>query len=176
MGKCFSVWVSVIGPDGSLFISDGYANYLVHKFTAEGELLKTWGGPGTGPSEFALPHNIGVDRQGLVYVCDRENGRVQIFDGEGGYVTEWAGLNNPSDISMDWKNDIAYLAEIGGPHQPKVSIRDLQSKGLSSWEGRESGGKGLLEVAHGIGVDSKGNIYECEINVTPRIKKFARVG
>jgi DNA-binding beta-propeller fold protein YncE len=163
------------GPDGSLFISDGYANYLVHKFTSEGELLKTWGGPGTGPSEFALPHNIGVDRHGMVYVCDRENRRVQIFDSEGEYVTEWSGLNNPADISMDWNHDVAYVAELGGPYQPKVSIRDLQGKEISSWEGRESEGKGMLEVAHGIGVDSKGNIYECEIGTTPRIQKFARV-
>ncbi|MBN1685841.1 MAG: 6-bladed beta-propeller, partial [Spirochaetales bacterium] len=164
-----------VGPDGSLFISDGYANYLVHKFTKEGELLKTWGGPGTGPGEFALPHNIAVDRHGMVYVCDRENRRVQIFDSEGAYLTEWAGLNNPADISIDWSTDVAYVAEIGGPYQPKVSIRDLKGKEISSWEGRESEGKGLLEVAHGIGVDSRGNIYVCEINKTPRIQKFARI-
>ncbi len=164
-----------IGPDGNLFISDGYANYLVHKFTPGGRLVKTWGGPGTGPGEFALPHFIGVDRHGMVYVCDRENRRVQIFDGDGNYVTEWAGLNNPADIVLDWHHDVAYLAEIGGPHQPKISIRDLEGREIAFWEGRESEGRGLLEVAHGIGVDSVGNIYECEIGATPRVQKFARL-
>ena len=90
-------------------------------------------------------------------------------------MTEWAGLNTPADIVWDWKNDVAYLAEIGGPYQPKISIRDLKGTEISSWEGRESEGKGLLEVAHGIGVDSIGNIYECEIGKTPRVQKFARI-
>ena len=144
-------------------------------FSPDGRLVKTWGGPGKGPGEFALPHFIGVDRHGMVYVCDRENSRVQIFDGDGNYVTEWADLNNPADIVLDWKNDVAYLAEIGGPYQPKISIRDLKGNEISSWEGRESEGRGLLEVAHGIGVDSIGNIYECEIGKTPRVQKFARI-
>ena len=126
-----------------------------------------WGSKGTGPGQFALPHNIGVDRHGLVYVCDRENARIQVFDSEGEYLTEWAGLNYPADIHMDWNNDIAYVAEMGGPYPPKISIRDLKGEELSSWEGRESKGEGLMEVAHGIGVDSKGNIYECEINQVP---------
>jgi DNA-binding beta-propeller fold protein YncE len=89
-----------VGPDSHLFISDGYANYLIHKFSPDGRLVKTWGAPGKGPGEFALPHFIGVDRNGMVYVCDRENSRVQIFDGDGNYVTEWAGLNNPADIVL----------------------------------------------------------------------------
>ena len=164
-----------IGPSGDLFISDGYANFLVHRFSPEGELLKTWGEPGTGPGQFALPHFIGVDRHGTVYVCDRENGRVQLFTHDGEYITAWTGLNNPADISIDQEKDIAYVAEIGGPYQPKISIRDLQGNELSSWEGRESEGKGVLEVAHGIGVDSDGNIYETEIGKTQRIQKFARV-
>ena len=164
-----------LGPEGEMYVSDGYANFLVHKFSPEGELLKTWGEPGTGPSQFALPHGIGVDRHGVVYVCDRENSRIQLFDGGGEYISEWTGLNYPSDVYMDWKNDIIYVAEIGGPYQPKISIRDLKGNELSSWEGRESEGKGVLEVAHGIWVDSHGDIYEGEINQNRRIQKFAKV-
>ena len=164
-----------LGPGGEMYIADGYANFLVHKFSPEGDLLKTWGEPGTGPGQFALPHGIGVDRQGVVYVCDRENSRIQLFSDDGDYLTEWTGLNYPSDVYMDWKKDIIYVAEIGGPRQPKISIRDRNGEEISSWEGRESDGKGVLEVAHGIWVDSHGDIYEGEINRNRRIQKFARM-
>ena len=164
-----------VGPSGDLFISDGYANYLVHRFSPDGKLLKTWGEPGKGPGQFALPHFIGVDRHGTVYVCDRENDRIQTFTSEGEFITEWVGLHRPADVYMDWEKDIVYVAEIGGPYQPKISIRDLKGNELSSWEGRESEGRGVLEVAHGIGLDSRGNIYEGEIGRVRRIQKFARV-
>ena len=93
----------------------------------------------------------------------------------GDYLTEWTGLNYPSDVYMDWEKDIIYVAEIGGPYQPKISIRDRNGEEVSSWEGRESEGKGVLEVAHGIWVDSYGDIYEGEIVRNPRLQKFARV-
>ena len=163
-----------VGPDGSLFISDGYANYLVHKFSPEGELLKTWGEAGTGPGQFALPHFIDVDGESRVYICDRENSRVQIFSPEGEYITEWAG-NRPADIYIDRENGIAYVGEMGTPGEPKISIRDLSGNELSSWEGRESEGKGVLNGPHGLGVDSKGNIYEGEIGAVRRVQKFAKV-
>jgi len=163
-------------PSGDLFVSDGYANFLVHRFSAQGELLKTWGEPGNGPSQFALPHNIGVDRQGTVYVCDRENDRIQLFDADGELITMWTGLNYPADVYIDNDQDIIYVAEIGGPtNQPRISIRDLKGNVLSSWEGRESEGKGVLGGAHGIWVDSRGDIYEGEIVHNPRLQKFAKV-
>jgi len=165
-----------LGPEGEMFVSDGYANFLVHKFSPEGDLLKTWGGPGTGPGQFALPHNIGVDRHGTVYVCDRENERVQLFSGEGEFITIWADTNYPEGVHTDQKNDIIYLAESGGRSaQPRVSIRDMKGDILSEFGGREREGKGVLDVAHGICVDSHGDIYETEIVRTKRIQKFARV-
>ena len=165
-----------LGPSGEMFVSDGYANFLVHKFSPEGELLKTWGEPGTGPGQFALPHNIGVDRHGTVYVCDRENDHIQLFDSEGEFITMWTDLRYPADVYIDWQNDTVYVAEMGGPsNQPRVSIRDLEGNALSMWEGRESEGKGVLGAAHGIWIDSRGDIYETEIAANPRIQKFAKL-
>ena len=81
MGRPFNLPSGLaIAPNGELFVSDGYGGHRVHKFTPEGELLLSWGRQGTGPGEFALLHNIWVDRNSRVFICDRENNRIQIFD------------------------------------------------------------------------------------------------
>ena len=163
-----------LGPQGEMFVSDGYANFLVHKFSPEGDLLMTWGDPGTGPGQFACPHNVGVDRRGTIYVCDRENNRVQVFSNDGEFITMWEDTNRPSDMSIDWENDIIYLAEgRGGTGRPRISIRDLDGKILSMFDGTEGGGESVLGGAHGIGADSHGNIYAAERG-THSIQKFAR--
>ena len=89
--------------NGEMYIADGYGKARVHKFSADGKLLFSWGEPGSGPGQFKLPHGIAVDSSGLVYVADRENSRVQVFTPDGEYVREWgrAGaplLNRPYDI------------------------------------------------------------------------------
>src|SRR5439155_4097361 len=90
-GKPFNrpTHVALCPRTGNVYISDGYGNSHVHKYDPKGRLLKSWGGPGTDPGRFNIPHNIATDREGLVYVADRENSRVQIFDGEGRYLAQW---------------------------------------------------------------------------------------
>jgi hypothetical protein len=97
---------------GDLYISDGYGNARVHKFSAPGRLLFSWGDPGRGPGQFILPHGIAVDSAGLVYVADRENSRVQIFSPAGEYLREWTFLNRPYDIYIDGQ-DTLHIAEGG---------------------------------------------------------------
>ena len=86
-GKPFNrpTHVAVCPRTGNLYLSDGYGNSRVHKYAPDGKHLLSWGEPGTDPGQFNLPHNVTTDRNGLVYVADRENHRVQIFDGEGRY-------------------------------------------------------------------------------------------
>ena len=164
-----------LGPDGEMFVSDGYANFLIHKFSPTGDLLKTWGDPGTEPGQFACPHNLGVDRHGTVYVCDRENSRVQVFSNEGEFITMWEGGGRPSDVWMDWENDLVYLAEgRGSLGHPRISVRDLDGKIVSEFGDEHEGQKTGLGGAHGIGADSSGNIYSAERG-TRTIQKFARV-
>ena len=91
---------TAMAPNGDLYISDGYGNARIHKYAPNGRLLMSWGGPGTDPGEFNIPHNITCDADGWVYVADRENHRVQVFDGNGRYETQWNNLHRPSGLFM----------------------------------------------------------------------------
>lgn len=88
------------GPNGRLFIADGYGNARVLEYDRKGRRVKAWGKRGTGPGEFVLPHGIAIDRQGTIYVADRENGRIQRFNLEGRYLGEWRDLGKTFSISL----------------------------------------------------------------------------
>jgi DNA-binding beta-propeller fold protein YncE len=85
-------------PTGEVYISDGYGNARVVKLSREGQYLMAWGKHGTGPSEFNTVHSVAVDSQGTVYVSDRENNRIQIFDANGKYLREWNHLGATQNI------------------------------------------------------------------------------
>ena len=89
-------------PDGSVYVSDGYVNTRVAKFSATGEFQFQWGTKGDGPGEFDLPHGIALDREGLVYVADRSNSRVQVFDSQGEFLSEWKSgtLGRPYAVAI----------------------------------------------------------------------------
>ena len=84
-----------IASSGELFVSDGYGNARVHKYSPDGELLLSWGEPGDAPGQFDLSHCVRVDKHDRVWVCDRNNSRIQIFDTGGNFLTEWTGLLHP---------------------------------------------------------------------------------
>ena len=92
-------------PNGHLYISDGYANARILEYTADGKKIKEWGQPGTGPGQFRLPHSIQIDENGIVYVADRENGRIQRFDLQGKYLGEWDQYGKTFGLKLD-KNAI----------------------------------------------------------------------
>jgi DNA-binding beta-propeller fold protein YncE len=77
------------GPNGDIFVADGYGNSRVVKFSKDGRFLKEWGKRGSAPGEFHTPHSIVADKQGRVYVADRENYRIQVFDAEGKFLKEF---------------------------------------------------------------------------------------
>ena len=101
----------VPSPSGDLYVSDGYRNARVHRFSAAGELISSWGEPGKGgPNQFHLPHSLIVGQDGRIYLCDRENSRVQVFSPEGEYITMWTDMQRPLDISQD-SEGIFYTSE-----------------------------------------------------------------
>ncbi len=164
---------------GNYYISDGYGNARVHKFSPEGKLLFSWGEPGTGPGEFMLPHNVWVDKFDRVWIPDRENNRIQIFDTSGKLLQIWYDLVRPTDVFID-KNDIVYISEI----RPGVSIFTLEGKLLARWCNEEKDpATDLFISCHAITVDSRGDIYVGEVAWThakydkgaKTVQKFARV-
>ena len=106
---------TALSPQGDLYVSDGYGNARVHKFAPNGKLLRSWGEPGTDPGQFNIPHNICCDADGWVYVADRENHRVQVFDGNGQYETQWNNMHRPSGLYLErGPQPRFYVGEIGG--------------------------------------------------------------
>jgi len=85
-------------PSGDYYVSDGYGNSRVVKFSREGKYLLDWGKHGTGPGEFNTPHSIAVDSHGTVYVSDRENNRIQIFDADGKFLRQWTHLGATQNL------------------------------------------------------------------------------
>ena len=153
-------------PDGTFFVTDGYINTRVVKFSKDGEYLMEWGEPGTGPGEFNLLHGIAIDDQRRVYVSDRSNRRVQIFDENGKYLDEWPNLRSPFHLYVTADQHL-WVAD-GATH--RILKYDLNGKLLDSW-GTSGRFPGALGGVHQISVDQDGNLYLAEVN-NGRAQKF----
>lgn len=162
---------SAISPSGDIFVSDGYQNACIHKFDPKGRLLKSWGTPGTGPGEFNLPHNICCDADSWIYVADRENSRVQIFDENGRYETQINNMHRPSGLAITPGScPDCIVGELGSylavnrefPNLgPFVSVFDQQSNLLSRLDAQRGPGLGPGQFLspHSIANDSTGDLY-----------------
>ena len=148
-----------ISTTGEIFVADGYGNSRVHRFSADGEHLSSWGSRGGGPGELTTPHGIWVDGRDRVYVCDRENNRVQVFSVEGDYLAEWGDFFHPMDIFVD-DQDTFYVTD----QIPRITM--LDSDGIMISRGRTPFN------GHGMWIDSQGNMYSTG-NVTG-VTKYAK--
>jgi hypothetical protein len=171
---------TALSPKGEIYVSDGYGNACVHKFSPDGKLLKTWGTPGSEPGEFNIVHNIVTDSDGWVYVADRENHRVQVFDGNGKYETQWNNLHRPCALCCcgGGKQPNFIIGELGPgmpvnrkvPNLgPRLSIVGRQGQAHRQARRRERAGPGGRQSSsrpHGIAMDSTGAIYVGEVGVT----------
>jgi DNA-binding beta-propeller fold protein YncE len=169
---------TALSPRGEIYVSDGYGNARVHKFSPTGKLLMSWGESGSGPGQFNIVHNIATDDDGWVYVADRENHRVQVFDGNGKYETQWNNLHRPCGLYCC--RDAAPIFLIGelGPGMrvnlsapnlgPRLSIVDHQGRLIARLGSKEGPGlePGKFIAPHGLALDSAGDIYVGEVSYT----------
>jgi hypothetical protein len=169
---------TALSPENDIYVSDGYGNARVHKFAPDGKHILSWGASGTEPGQFNLPHNICCDGDGWVYVADRENHRVQVFDKNGKYETQWNNLHRPSAIYMTpgQRCPVCYIGECGpvmgvnrkAPNLgPRLSIVDHEGKLLARIGDIHAGNNpGQFISPHGLAVDSHGDLYVGEVSVT----------
>jgi hypothetical protein len=140
--------------------------------------MKSWGEPGSDPGQFNIVHNIAADDDGWVYVADRENHRVQVFDGNGKYETQWNNLHRPCALCCcGGKKPNFIIGELGpgmpvnlhSPNLgPRLTIVDAQGKRVARLGGENGAGleTGKFLAPHGLALDSKGDIYLGEVGVT----------
>lgn len=165
---------TALSPEGEIYVSDGYGNACVHKYSPDGRLLFSWGKPGIEPGSFNVAHNIVCDEAGIVYVADRENHRIQCFEGDGRYIEQWNNLHRPCALCATSGPDPRFIVGELGPSMP-VNVR-TPNLGLRVTILDRSGtiverfGKGVpgrssehFLAPHGIAVDSRGDIYVGEV-------------
>ncbi len=171
--------LSVSPVSKELYVSDGYGNARIHRFSADGTHIQSWGGPGTEPGQFNLPHSVWVHTDGRVFVCDRENDRIQIFSPDGEVLSIWTNVTRPGDLFIDADNNV-YVGEMaheagtqsmaGKPlpetRPSKLSIRDLDGNVLTSWGGPDPCADGSFASPHGLWLDSHGDLYVAEVTHT----------
>jgi DNA-binding beta-propeller fold protein YncE len=155
------------GSGGEVYVSDGYGNSRVMKFAADGKFIKTWGQAGSAPGELRLPHAIRVDGEGRVYVGDRENDRVQVFDGEGKLLQVWPGFA-PFGLAFA-PGGTMFVAD---GRANKIHRLDERGHVVQSW-GQKGAAPGEFSMPHGIHVDPAGNVLVAEVNGL-RVQKLKR--
>jgi DNA-binding beta-propeller fold protein YncE len=178
-----------VTPDGDVFVADGYGNARVVHFDKQGRFVKEWGELGSKPGQFSIPHAIAIDSKGRLYVADRNNVRIQVFDPKGNLLDVWDNVVTPWGFCMT-KDDELWVCgsspmqwrpedtALGCPPKDQVIVRfNTAGKLLQLWtvpkglDGLERPGE--LNWVHGIAVDSKGNLYAGDI-LGKRAQKFVR--
>jgi streptogramin lyase len=172
-----------VAPNGDIFVADGHdsgSNMRIVKFTKEGKFIKTWGKPGSAPGEFNVPHGLTFDSKGRLFVADRANNRLQIFDQEGTFLEEWKQFSRLSGIYID-KNDILYGADSesntkrnpGWKRGIRVgSVRDGKVTAFIP-DPVENPDASATSGAEGVTADAQGNIFGAEVG-PKMVKKYVK--
>lgn len=166
-----------LDANGNLYISDGYGNARIHKFSPDGRLEFSWGEPGPGRGQFHVPHGIAISPNQIIFVADRENSRLQLFSLEGRYLDQWTDVARPCEVAFD-RSGRVYVAELGfrtgmwpGTTAPasdspggRLSVFDANGRLLARFGGGERPCEaGDFFAPHDVWLDSQQNLYVSEV-------------
>jgi sugar lactone lactonase YvrE len=173
----------VVAPNGDVFVSDGHelqSNNRIVKFAADGTYIKEWGGSGSAPGQFLVPHALALDSQGRLFVADRDNNRIQIFDQDGTFLDQWTQFGRPSGLHIA-ADDTLYVSD----NQSNDERHPGWARGIYVGNARDGAVQAFIPDpefdparseetgAHGLTADDAGTIYGAEV-YSQSVKKYVR--
>lgn len=172
----------IVAANGDIFVADGHggnSNARIVKFSRDGKFIKAWGKKGIAPGEFDTPHGLAFDSKGRLFVADRNNNRIQIFDQEGNFIEQWTQFSRPSGIFIDAKDNI-YVAD---SESNSVRAHPGWKRGIRIGNVRDGYVTAFIpdpvenvkgtSAAEGVAADSLGNIYGAEVG-PKELKKYVK--
>jgi sugar lactone lactonase YvrE len=168
-----------IAPNGDIFIAEGHTPMMgtaqILKFTKDGKFIKKWGKHGSGPGEFEVPHALAFDSRGRLFVGDRANNRIQIFDQDGKFIAEWKQFSRPSGLYID-KNDILYVTDSESTDKQGYGYNPGWKRGIRIGSAKDgvvtafipdplvvTGALPATSISEGVAADANGVIYGAEV-------------
>ena len=180
-----------IAPNGDIFVSDGHTpamgNARVMKFTKDGKFIKQRGKHGSGPGEFEVPHALAFDSRGRLFVGDRANNRIQIFDQDGNFIDQWKQYSRPSGVYID-NHDVIYVTDSESTDKPGYGYNPGWRRGIRVGSAKDGSVAAFIpdplsptadgklpatSAAEGVAADAAGNVYGAEVG-PKTLKKYAR--
>ncbi|MFI4890924.1 MAG: peptidyl-alpha-hydroxyglycine alpha-amidating lyase family protein [Steroidobacterales bacterium] len=178
----------LVAPNGDIFVADGHepdqGNARVVKFDHNGKFIRQWGGHGSGPGQFEMPHTLAMDSTGRLFVGDRGNNRVQIFDQDGKFLASWDQFSRPSGIFID-QHDVLYVSDSesrnveGYGHHPGwkrgIRIGSARDGVVTAFipDPEPDPDRHITSAGEGITADGHGVIYGAEVG-TPEVVRYER--
>lgn len=168
----------LVASNGDIFVADGHgpkSNARIVKFTGDGRFIKEWGREGAAAGEFDVPHGIAIDSSGRIFVADRSNNRIQIFDQKGSFLAEWKQFGRPSGIYID-KNDVIYVTDsqsgeqYNAPFQQGIRIGSVKDGKVTAFVPKPESTKAMPEC---VAADVHGDLFGGFIEMQT-LKKYVR--
>jgi hypothetical protein len=180
----------VVNSVGEIFVADGYPSdsnktARIVKFSREGKFLRTWGTRGSGPGEFEYPHSLAMDSIGRLFVADRDNKRIQIFDAQGKYLAEWKQFGDPTSVFIDARDRLyvsatALVGDSLSDFPPGIRVGSAKDGSVGAFiparspEGKDHLGRSFAG-AEGVAADAMGNVYATESKAR-HLLKYSKTG
>ncbi len=172
----------LVAPNGDVFVADGHAanggNNRIVKYSSDGRYLMEWGEQGSNPGEFRTPHALAMDEDGLLYVGDRSNRRIQVFEQDGTFVRDFYNMGRASGITIH--NNKLYVADSESNYSRNpgyrrgIRVMDLDTGFVIAFIPDQDPTPGGTSAAEGVAVDNEGNVYGAEVGPRALRKHLAR--